>query len=54
MFDIYSVVCDSYPEAELSALAHALSYFDWVLSWTIEDINYVSFLQIRVGLRPMC
>jgi hypothetical protein len=26
-FDICSVVCDSFPEAELSALAHALSMF---------------------------
>jgi hypothetical protein len=35
MFDICSVVCDRYPEVELSALTHALSYFDRVLGWTI-------------------
>jgi hypothetical protein len=28
MFDICSAVCESYPEAELSAPAHAVSYFD--------------------------
>jgi hypothetical protein len=37
MFDICSVVCESYAEAELSALAHTLSYFDGVLGWTIGD-----------------
>jgi hypothetical protein len=31
MFDICSAECDTYPEVELSALAHALSYFDRVL-----------------------
>jgi hypothetical protein len=50
MFDICSDACDSYPEAELSSLPHALSYFDGVLGWTIGDINYVLFLQIRAGL----
>jgi hypothetical protein len=53
MFDICSVVCDSYPDVELSALAHILSYFDRVLGWTIGDINYVPFLQIHVGLRSI-
>ena len=48
MIDICSSVCESLAEAELSALAHALAYFDRVLGWTIGDINYISYLQERV------
>jgi hypothetical protein len=43
IFDICNVVCDSYPKAEMSALAHALSHFDRVLGWTIGDMNYIFF-----------
>jgi hypothetical protein len=28
---------------------HALAYFDEVLGWTIGDLNYLPYLQKRVG-----
>ena len=45
LFDIYSFEYEYHWEAEESALIRALAYFDEVLDWTIEDLNYLSYLQ---------
>jgi hypothetical protein len=45
LFDVYSAVCYTPPEAEESALVHALAYFEGVLGWRIADFNHISYLQ---------
>ena len=47
LFDICSSICGRYWEAEESALVRALVYFDEVLGWTIGDLNYLRYLQLR-------
>jgi hypothetical protein len=47
LFDVCSVVCETPPEAEESALVHALACFEGVLGWRIVDINHISYLQAR-------
>jgi hypothetical protein len=47
LFDVCIGVFDT-PQAEESALVHALAYFERVLGWRIADINHVS-LQARVA-----
>jgi hypothetical protein len=42
LFDVCSVVFDTPPEAEESALVRALAYFEGVLGWRIADINHIS------------
>jgi hypothetical protein len=49
LFDVCSGICDTPPQAEESALVHALAYFEGVLGWRIADINHVSYLQVRVA-----
>jgi hypothetical protein len=49
LFDVFSGVCDTLPQAEESALVCALAYFEGVLGWRIADINHVSYLQARVA-----
>jgi hypothetical protein len=49
LFDVYSGVCDTPPQAEESALVCALAYFEGVLGWRIADINHLSYLQARVA-----
>ena len=48
LFDICSSICGRYWEAEESAPVRALAYFDEVLGWTIGDLNYLRYLQLRV------
>jgi len=50
LFNIYSSICGYYWKAEESALVRALAYFDEVLSWTIGDLNYTSYLQKRAAV----
>ena len=45
LFNIYNFEYEYHWEAEKSALIRALAYFDEVLDWTIEDLNYLSYLQ---------
>ena len=47
LFNICSSICDRHWEAEESALVRALVYFDEVLGWTIGDLNYLRYLQLR-------
>ena len=47
LFHICSTICGRYWEAEESALVRALVYFDEVLGWTIGDLNYLRYLQLR-------
>ena len=47
LFDICSSICGRHWEAEESALVRALVYFDEVLGWTIEDLNYLRYLRLR-------
>ena len=47
LFDICNSICGRYSEAEESALVRALVYFDEVLGWTIGDLNYLRYLQLR-------
>ena len=47
LFDICSSICGRYWEAEENALVRALVYFDEVLGWTIGDLNYLRYLQLR-------
>ena len=47
LFDICSFVCGRHWEAEKSALIRALVYIDEVLGWTIGDLNYLRYLQLR-------
>ena len=47
LFDICSSICGRHWEAEESALARALVYFDEILGWTIGDLNYLKYLQKR-------
>jgi hypothetical protein len=49
LFDVCSGVCDTPPQAEVSALVRALAYFEGVLGWRIVDINHVSYLQVCVA-----
>jgi hypothetical protein len=49
MFDVCSAVCDTPPEAEESALVHALAYIERDLGWRIVDINHISYLQARAA-----
>jgi hypothetical protein len=48
-FDVCSVVCDTPPELEESALIRALAYFEGVLGRRIADINHISYLQARAA-----
>jgi hypothetical protein len=45
LFDACNVVCDTPPEAEESALVHALAYFEGVLGCRIAHINHISYIQ---------
>jgi hypothetical protein len=45
LFDVCSVVCDTPPEAEESALVCALAYFEGVVGWRIANINHIPYLQ---------
>jgi hypothetical protein len=45
LFDVCSVVCETPPEVEESALVRALAYFERVLGSRIADINHISYLQ---------
>jgi hypothetical protein len=47
LFDIYSSICGRHWEAEESAVVRALVYIDEVLGWTIGDLNYLRYLQLR-------
>ena len=47
LFDICSSICGRHWEAEESAPFRALVYFDEVLGWTIEDLNYLRYLRLR-------
>ena len=47
LFDICSSICGRYWKVEESALVRALVYFDEVLGWTIGDLNYLRYLQLR-------
>ena len=47
LFDICSSICGRHWEAEESALARALVYFDEVIGWTIGDPNYLRYLRLR-------
>jgi hypothetical protein len=49
LFDVCSGVSDTPPQAEESALVHALAYFEGVLGWRIADINNVPYLQARAA-----
>jgi hypothetical protein len=49
LFDVCSAVCDTPPEAQESALVHALAYFEGVLGWRIADINHIPYLQVRAA-----
>jgi hypothetical protein len=49
LFDVCSAVCDTPPEAEESALVHALAYFEGVLGCRIADINHITYLQARAS-----
>ena len=47
LFDICGSICGRHWETEESAPFRALVYFDEVLGWTIEDLNYLRYLRLR-------
>ena len=47
LFDICCSICGRHWEAEESAVVRALVYIDEVLGWTIGDLNYLRYLQLR-------
>ena len=47
LFNICSSICGRHWEAEESAVVRALVYINEVLGWTIGDLNYLRYLQLR-------